>query len=287
MPVVQDEQGLAYIGGPYGDTLYVAEPDGDFRPVHSFGLEEGRNASKQRRLLLAPDSIFVLEPADHVRFGDGDVRVRRFDRDGIQRSEEVGSGEPGPAQLVAVATQNPDNADDATLTVLGVDPETGRPLRWVRSQPRLVDWRPWTRSGVVLFTGQMTLVGVRGGVMMAWRGEDVERFRLNCGAAQMLGDRALVAGIRRNQSAVWVDGTVTELESPNIWRAFREYQGPFAVERADGSIVLLRMAGGELPSIGGAPGRLPPGIYDALLERPSGVFGLEISNEPRWVRAEL
>jgi hypothetical protein len=287
MPVVQDEQGLAYIGGPYGDTLYVAEPDGDLRPVRSFGLEEGLQASRQRRILLAPDTIFVLEPETGVLFGDGDVRVRRLNRSGVQTGEEVGPGADGPAQLVAVACQNPDDPHDSKLTVLGVDPETGRPWRWVGKGARLLSWRPWTRPGLVLVTGDSTLVGVHGGSVTAWRGGQHEVVAYNAGVLQMLGNRALVGRSRGNQSLVKVDGDVFELGSPALWAELRPYRGPFAVERDDGSIVVLRRDGGELPSIGGIPGHLPAGVYDALVERPGGVFGLEISSEPRWVPAQI
>jgi len=287
MAVVRDELGTVYLGGPYGDTLYLAAPDGDFRPVHSFGIEKGRQAAKQRRILLTPGAIFVLEPAETVRFGDGDLRVRRLDRSGVQVGEETGPGDDGPAQLVAFATQNPEDREDGRLTVLGVDPDSGRPLRWMRRCATGVNWRPWTRRGVVLVTGDTTLVGVRGGSLLIWTGDQPQAVRISSGAVQQLGQRTLVAGIRSKQSAVWLDGVFVEADLPSLWTPSREYQGPFAVERADGSIVLLRADGGELPSIGGAPGHLPPGIYDALVERRDGVFGLEISNEPRWVSAEL
>jgi len=284
--IVHDDSFVAYLGGPYGDTLYLSRDAGPFEAVRSFGIEAQEQATRQRRLLLAGDALFVLEPADGVLFGDGPLRVRRFDRAGHEGGEVVGPGEEGRAQLAARSQQDGAGAP-WVLECYGVDPERGVPLRWRRELAPRWTKRPWSRRGSPVWRGDAVYVPVHNVCLMVFAGETRREFPIKPGVLQRVGERVLMAGFRHGGAEVFLDGEIHALEGPPLWPHLREYCGPAAVERPDGSLVFLRADGGLLPGLFGPPGRLPAGLYDGIVRLAGGVFGIEIANGPRLVRAEL
>jgi len=281
--IVHDGKLAAYLGGPYGTTLYLARGAGPMEPVHEFELVEEQQAAAQRRLLLHEDSLFVLEPKDGVLFGDGDLRVRRFDRRGRFEDEVVGRGEEGRAQL-AVRSQQDGVGAPWILELYGVDLETGGPLRWRRELPPRWTKRPWSRRSSPAWLGDAVLVPVHNWRALVFEGEKRTEYPVKPGVAQRLKDRLLLVG---SNGRVLLDGEVHETGGPPPWPHGREYRGPAALERDDGSLVLLRADGGELPGLLGPGGRLPPGLYDGLVAMGGVSYGIEIAGGPRLVRAEL
>jgi hypothetical protein len=284
--IVFDDSFVAYLGGPYGDTLSYSRDAGPFEEIASFGIDEEKQAAKQRRLLLHGETVFVLEPEESIEFDDGPLRVRRFDRSGATQGEEVGPGEEGRAQLASRSHQAGESAP-WIVSCFGVDPERGVPLRWSRELPTRWKRRPWTRRGSPVWRGDTLFVPVSNALLLEFSGDQCREHRLKPGIVQLLGERVLAVGHRDDGCETWLDGVRSKLPRPPLWPHLREYQGPAAVERDDGSLVFLRAHGGGLPSLGGAPGRLPPGLYDGLVRLAGGVFGVEIERGPRLVRAEL
>jgi len=284
--IVFDDHLVAYLGGPYGETLYLSENGGSFQAACSYGLEREAQAARQRRLLLAGEHLFVLEPAEGVLFDDGDLRVRRLDRAGRELDQVVGPGEEGRAQLALLAEQE-DAASPTRLTAFGVDPERGTPLRWRAEVAPRRRRRPWSHRSSPVWRGEEFIAAIRGGPLYVFRGEERTRYPVAAGVAQLLGERALVVGEGRKSSAIWLDGEIHALPAPSLFPMNRECQGPVAVERPDRSLVFLAVGGGSLPGLFGPDGRLPAGLYDGLVRLADGVYGVEVANGPRLVRAEL
>ncbi|MHC4939751.1 MAG: hypothetical protein ACYTHK_12340 [Planctomycetota bacterium] len=284
--IVHDDSLVAYLGGPYGETLFLSEGGGEFRAACSYGLEREEQAARQRRLLLTDEHIFVLEPAEGVLFDAGDMRVRRLDRAGEQVDEVVGPGEEGRAQLALLAEQE-DAESPTLLTAFGVDPGNGTPLRWQATVDPRRKRRPFSHRSIPAWCGDRFLAAIRGGPLWVFEGEQRTKYPVPCSVAQVIGDRALVIGTHQGQSFLWLDGELSRLPRRELHPQGRGFSGPAAVAREDGSLVLLRADGGELPGIGGAPGKLPAGLYDGLVRLAGGVFGVEVSKGPRLVRAEL
>ncbi|MHC4849607.1 MAG: hypothetical protein ACYTEG_14290 [Planctomycetota bacterium] len=284
--IVFDDCLVAYLGGPYGETLYLAEAGGSLRAVCSYGLEREAQAARQRRLLLAGEHLFVLEPAEGVMFDDGDLRVRRLDRAGRELDQVVGPGEQGRAQLALLAEQE-DAASPTRLTAFGLDPDRGTPLRWhAEVEPRRKR-RPWSHRSSPIWRGDEFIAAIRGGPLYVFRGQERTKYSLGAGVAQLLGERALVVGHQGPKMVAWLDGVIHPLGSAQLFPRTRECQGPVAVERQDGSLVFLAVDGGELPGLFGPAGRLQAGLYDGLVRLADGVYGVEVANGPQLVRAEL
>ncbi|MEM8885508.1 MAG: hypothetical protein AAGD14_15695 [Planctomycetota bacterium] len=284
--IAHDESLVAYLGGPAGETLYLAEPGGTFREAVRYGLEKKEQAARQRRLLLTPDCLFVLEPKEGVFFDEGDVRVRRLDRDGRELDVVEGRGDEGPAQMALLAVQDGRDAP-LQVTAFGVDPETGLPWRWHREEEPQFRWRPWGRRSRPLWVGDTLYAPFHGKALRIYRAGVRETADILCGMVQRLRDRVLVVGYKDDRPAVWLDGAIRPVSGPPIFPYMREFRGAPAVERADGSLVLLRSEGGALPGLDGPGGTLPAGLYDGFVAVGGEVWGLEIANGPRMVRAEL
>jgi len=284
--IVHDDAFVAYLGGPLGETLYFAREGGAFEAVASFGLDEETQVAPQRRLLLAGDDLFVLEPAEGVVFDEGPLRVRRFDRAGRPTGEVEGPGEEGRAQLAAHSYQAGEGAP-WIVECYGVDPERFVPLRWRRELETRWTKRPWSRRGSPVWSGDRLFFPLHNKALLEFSGENRREHRLKPGLVQRLRDRVLAVGHRDSGCEAWIDGTLRKLPGPPLWPHLREYRGPAALERPDGGLVFLRAEGGVLPGLDGPPGRLPAGLYDGLIALAGGAYGIEIAKGPRLVRAEL
>jgi len=280
-----DDTLVVHYGGPGGAALSLAEPGGPFRVVIDFGLDPKIRAAPQRRLLLTPEHLFVLEPADGVLF-DEELRVRRFDREGNEVDQVVGRGEEGPAQLAVLASQEDADAP-LRLTCFGVDPNTGGPLRWQGEVASRFGGRPFQRRHSPVWLDDALYLPLRGAGLLRFRGAACEEFAISAGRLQVADGRLFCATLKEGQGAVWVDGARHVVWPGRLHPGTHGFAGPFLAPRPGGGYVVLRSAGGELPGFEGAPGRLAEGLYSALVSGPAGVFGIEESCGPRMVPAEL
>jgi len=283
--IVFDDTLVAHYGGPRGAVLSLAEPGGAFRPAVDFGLDPKSKAAPQRRLLLTSEHLFVLEPAEGVLF-DEMLRVRRFDRQGNELSVVEGRGEEGRAQLATRGTQEPDGGP-LRLACFGVDPETGRPLRWEREVVPNKPRGSWTFRSSPVWLGDEAWVPYNQVSLFHFSGGSYEEIPIAPGPLQVLGGRVYCCTWESSKAAIWADGERRVIWPEPLYPGARAFSGAFLAPRPDGGSIVLRAAGGELPGLEGAPGRLPPGIYSGFVWGPAGVFGIEESTGPRMVPAEL
>ena len=280
-----DDTLVAHYGGLRGTVLSIAEPGGEFRQVVDFGLDKKMQAAAQRRLLLTEDHLFVMEPSEGVLF-DEMLRVRRFDRQGNELGVVEGRGEEGRAQLAVRGIQEPDGGP-LHLTCFGVDPKTGRPMRWEREVAPHKPGGPWTLRSSPVWLGDEVWVPFNQVSLFHFKGGTCEELPVTPGPLQALDGRAFCCTRQGSKGAVWVDGQHRVVWPQRLFPGPRPFSGAFLAPRPDGGYVVLRAEGGELPGLDGSPGRLPPGIYSGFVWGPAGVFGIEESTGPRMVLAEL
>lgn len=255
---------IAHLGGPRGDRLSLSRDAAPFEPVADLGWSEARQTTPQRRLLLTPDALFVLEPRETV-FLTPPFRARRFTHDGLERPASEEQVE-GPGALIYSAVRQ---GQEVRFVHGGVDVETGRPQRWERvlETPLVVhnDGHSW---GSVFRHG-------RSGETDWWypiRSEGLIRERQGglrhwtCDPGPMSEVRGQAVCVARE--GVLVDGEWVLRDGPY----FSPWNGPLtalAAEAPDGGLVVLHQERGA------RPGRLPPGRYTALARVGEVVYAIE------------
>jgi hypothetical protein len=90
-------------------------------------------------------------------------------------------------------------------------------------------------------------------------------------------------GRGRRRAGAWVDGRWLDATGPPLFPPWRHAPCALAGPGPGGSIVLLRRAGGELPALGGAPGRLAEGLYSGLAVVQGRLVAVAESEPPRLV----
>lgn len=280
-----DDTLVAHYGGAGGATLSIAEPGGEFRVIAEFGRDPKSQAAAQRRLLLTPEYLFVLEPREGVLFAD-ELRVRRFERDGRELDTVEGPGEEGRAQLASLGEQADANSP-LKISCFGIDPENGRPLHWSAEMEPQFKKRPWTRRRSPAWLGEDLYVPVPGPGLLRFSAAGPEKLGVHVSQVVVLDGRLFANTQRNGDGAVWVDGASHVVCQGPLHPQTRWFAGSFLAPRPDGGYVVLRANGGELPGLEGAPGRLPAGLYSGLVFGPAGIFAIEESKGPRMVPAEL
>jgi len=266
---------VAHLGGPRGDRLSLSLGGGPFEPVADLGWSEARQCAPQRRLLLTPDALFVLEPKERI-FLTPPFRARRFTHAGEEQPASEDEIE-GPGALIYSATRSrPDGA--VRFVHGGIDIETGRPQRWERvlHTPLVVrnDGRSWGSVFAHEHAGHTDwwypirsegLVRERQGALRTWTCDP--------GPMSEVSGRAVCVA----REGVIVDGEWIMRDRPY----FPPWNGPLtalAAEAPDGSLVVLHQEHGP------RPGRVPPGWYTALARVGDVLYAIEEkSGSPRLV----
>jgi hypothetical protein len=267
---------VACLGGWRGDRLFVATRGGALTPVTELGWDAHAQATPQRRLLLVPGQILVLEPVAGALLLPP-LRVRRLDLLGNEISREEGEGVRGPAHLYFHARRA--GRGRTHVTRCGIDAATGKPT--VEEEEIAADL-PRTRaecSGTPLLARGEAYYPVRGRGL--FRGAEL-CFRGDPASPQLVGDRVICAGNRGRRPGLYVDGRWHALPGPRLFPHWRAPLGPFVAPAGQG-LAVLRRGGGPLPVLDAPPLRLPPGSYSGLLEWNGRLLALADGETPSLV----
>lgn len=276
---------IAHLGGPRGDRLSLSLGGAPFVPAADLGFDETRQCGPQRRLLLTEEALFVLEPASGLVL-EPPLRVRRFDpSDGRELAGAEGPGEEGEAGLVFHASI----LDAATMRIrrYGVDPATGRPLRWEGSIARHgLLRREEVCHGVPLLLGATAWYPFRVEGLLRIGPPGDACFPADVAAPAHLLGRVVVPAVRRGRSGLFLDGRFHPFPrgTPRLFPAYRSPLGGAVAAQGAGFVALL-VEGGRLPSLFTPSPRLFPGHYSALAAIPEGLFAVEERPWPRLVPA--
>lgn len=251
---------VAHLGGPYGDRLTLSVDAGPFRLLADLGIDRAAQCTPQRRLRVTPDAVWVLEPRSGA-FLAPPFRVRRFADDGAEGAPREDEAE-GPGDLIFQCYPG------GRFVHGGIELESGRPLRWERELPD--KGRAW---GSVQRLDGVWWYQVRGAGIL----NDAGGFwPCEPGPIQVIGGQVVCVGT----GGVFRDGEVVSRDAA----AFPPYGLPLtalAAAAPDGSLVVLMGPAGPVP------GRVPPGVYSALVTLGETVFAVEESAGPRLVPVEL
>ncbi len=280
---------LAHLGGSRGDLLSLARDREGLRPVAELGWDASAQVTPQRRMVLTPEALFVLEPVSGPLLAPP-LRVRRFDpRTGAETGREEGRGEEGEAAehfcLERGAKQ--------TIRALrcGIDAGSGRPLSWEGILPDLGQLRREPHcSGTPLFCGGAWWYPMRVEGLLRIGGRGDAFWRGDAGPPLALHGKAVVVGVRRGRSGLWEDGAWRRFPAGTP-RLFPRYRAPLSGAAAPfaGGVVALVRRGGPLPVLDAPapPPRLPPGRYAGLAALPSGLVAVADGDSPTLVPVVL
>jgi len=280
---------LAHLGGWRGDLLSLSRDGGPPRPVAELGWDARAQVTPQRRLALAPDALFVLEPVAGPLL-DPPLRVRRFDLvRGTEVAREEGRGEEGEA---ADHFRLERAAGGAVRAVrCGVDRASGRPLYWEGRVPDLgqLAVRP-SCSGTPLLAGGAWWYPIRVEGLLRVGGAGDAFWRGDPAPPLLLSGRAVVPGMRGRAAGLWQDGVWRPfpLGTPPLFPAYRAPLSGAAAPFRGGVVALVR-GGGPLPALDAGPAtpRLPEGVYAGLAALPEGLFGVADGAAPGLVPVAL
>ncbi|HEX5136434.1 MAG TPA: hypothetical protein VFY93_05650 [Planctomycetota bacterium] len=277
MIAVRDDT-VACLGGWRGDGLCVSRGGGPLVRVADLGWDGAKETTPQRRLLLRDGDLFVLEPVSgHLLLPP--LRARRFDLEGRELGVEEGA-DPGPALLSFHARTVEGRS---RVTRCGIDAATGRPTLAEEDLDADLSTPLAECSGIPLVQSGVVHYPVRGRGL--FRGAE-RLFEGDPGIAQAIGGDVVCAGHQDDKPGVWAGGAWHRLAGRRLFPGWRAPLSPLAVP-VGASLLVLRREGGELPDLGGAKGRLPPGIYGALFLLGGRPWALREAESPSLVAVEV
>ncbi|MHC4550607.1 MAG: hypothetical protein ACYTEZ_17735 [Planctomycetota bacterium] len=279
---------VVHLGGWRGDRLFVAHGPGEMRPVAELGWDGRFQATPQRRLVVTPEEIFVLEPAAGPLLVPP-LRVRRFDFDGRERGREEGAEPSAAADLYFLAERA--GPGPVRLRRAGIDVERGRPLCWEGTlDVDLLVVEPYC-SGTPLRVGETWWYPFREEALVRVAPDGVRVLAGGCApVVERVRDRVICVGaIRRRGAGAWVDGMWSSLECPPLYMHFRYPRAGLVGAVGQDGLVVLRQEGGRLPALQGRGGRLPPehAPYRGLVHVPGALLAVTEGEAPALVPVEL
>jgi hypothetical protein len=161
----------------------------------------------------------------------------------------------------------------------GIDPESGRPLRWEGELDTPFLKRTDRVSGIPARSGGVCwypfrLEGLQGGERV---------FRGDPGVPSEVRGTLVCPCTAEGGPGAWIGGRWQALPGRRLFPPGRPPHSVTAAPWGENGLVFLRREGGELPVLEGPPARLPAGLYTGLADLPGGVCALAEGDPPQLV----